>query len=73
MKIEDIKGKWHFFKRKESDIITWIKCEDILGQKLFTFDKVNVYSFWTDYPSKLTAKEFEIFKKENPYLASFYD
>ena len=36
----------------------------------FSFDKKTVFNFWQDYPDKLTPEQIEIFKKENPYLAS---
>lgn len=42
---------------------------DSEGAILFSFDKKQIFNFWTDYPDKLTAKQIAIFKKENPILA----
>ena len=40
------------------------------GPYLFSFDCEKVFNFWTDYPDKLTPEQIEIFKKENPTMAS---
>ena len=33
---------------------------------LFSFDKKQVFNLFADYPHKLTAKQREVFDKENP-------
>ena len=44
--------------------------EQDIGKYLFSFDKKQVFNFWTDYPDKLTPEQVEIFKKENPTMAA---
>lgn len=39
------------------------------GPCLFSFDKVAIYNFWTDYPDKLTPEQIEIIKRDWPELA----
>ena len=43
------------------------------GPILFSFDKIKIYNFWTDYPNNLTPEEKEIFDKEWTYWANFYN
>ena len=42
---------------------------DSIGEMLFSFDKKNIFNFWTDYPEKLTPEQIKIFKNEYPELA----
>ncbi|WP_149554994.1 DUF7675 family protein [Treponema pectinovorum] len=42
---------------------------DSIGEFLFSFDKKNIFNFWTDYPEKLTVEQISIFKNEYPELA----
>lgn len=43
-----------------------------IGPLFFSFDKKKIYNFWSDYWN-LSEKEREIFKKENPVMASLKD
>lgn len=60
-----------FYKKKWTDKIWWVRNPHVKGPKYFTFDKKKIYSYWQDYPFILTAREKEIFDKENPYWAEF--
>lgn len=61
-------GEWG--KRNENDKIWWWDDDELIGLLRFSFNKVTIYNFWTDYPSKLSDKQKEIFDKENPLLAN---
>ena len=58
-----------FFKNEPTDQIWWIEDSEVVGEFLFSFDKKTIFNFFEDYPHKLTNKQVEIFKKENPMLA----
>ncbi|KAA9298022.1 MULTISPECIES: DUF7675 family protein [Aerococcus] len=45
--------------------------EGSFGPFLFSFDRQKIYNFWSDYPTKLTAREKELFDKEFPDMAQF--
>lgn len=64
--------KLEFYKDNESDIIFWVDNMDCVGQYLFTFDKKKIYNLFEDYPHNLTAKELQIFDKENPFWCDFF-
>lgn len=59
-----------FEKYNETDLIYWVDDEsDTEGPILFSFDKKQIFNFWTDYPDKLTDEQIKIFQKENSTLA----
>lgn len=58
------------YKDNADEKIWWVEKSDSMGEVLFTFDKKNVFNFWTDYPHKLTAEQIAIFQKENPIMAA---
>ena len=59
-----------FEKYNETDLIYWVDDEsDTEGPILFSFDKKQIFNFWTDYPDKLTKEQIKIFQKENSTLA----
>lgn len=62
--------KYDFYKEDENSKIWWVDNFDVEGEFLFSFDKENIFNFFSDYPQKLTKEQIEIFKKENPELAS---
>ena len=64
--------KYDFYKEKPEDKIWWVDNYDVRGEYLFSFDKVNIFNMFRDYPFKLTKEEKEIFDKENPYWANFF-
>lgn len=63
--------KTKFYKRNETDTIFWVET-DRVGEHLFTFDKKRIFNLFAEYPWKLSAKEKEIFDKENPEWANFF-
>lgn len=79
---EEVSDGIHTLYEKEhpNDQIWWLRyytVDDdgiyipIVGNMDFTFDKKTIFSFWRDYPDKLTAEQKEIFDRENPYWANF--
>ena len=61
-----------FYKENPSDRIWWVEDPDVLGVWEFSFDKINVFNMFEDYPWKLTAEQKELFDKENPYWKDFF-
>ena len=52
--------------------VKWLDTPGMRGTRLFTFDGETVYNLFSDYPSKLTKEEKEIFDAEEPYWAEFF-
>lgn len=64
-------NKW--VKNNPTDKIWWLdNAEEAKGEWLFSFDQKTIYNMFSDYPHKLTAKQKELFDKENPYWAEFF-
>lgn len=64
--------KYKFVRNNPGDMIWWVDNPERIGEWLFTFDKVNVFNMFRDYPDKLTRKQIELFDKENPEWAKFF-
>lgn len=62
-----------FYKEHKNDTIYWVDHVGEIGELLISFDKKKIYNLFTDYPWKFTPKEKEIFDKENPYWADFFN
>lgn len=60
-----------FYHNNPSDKIWWVD-SDNCGEWLFSFDKVNVFNMFEDYPHNLTEDQKELFDKENPHWAEFF-
>ncbi len=61
------KDRYPLYRRCKDGKILWVDFEgECTGAMIFTFDKVHFYSFYRDYPDKLTKEERELFLKENP-------
>lgn len=58
-----------FYKLNPNDKIWWVDNPEYLGIRLFTFDKKKIYTFYRDYPEKLSDEELRIFNEEFPVLA----
>lgn len=61
-----------FYKNNPKDEIWWLDNTGTVGVWLFSFDKKTVFNMFADYPHKLTAKQKEIFDRENPFWADFF-
>lgn len=74
MLLGDRKEFMYFYKEKPSDKIWIVKRLIVnengeyerasIGEWLFLFDKVKIYSFWADCPQNLTEEELKIYEKE---------
>lgn len=64
-----IKGEC--WSREPGEKIWWLHT-NLIGPRLFSFDKKKIYNMFSDYPNKLTPEEKEIFDKENDYWAEFF-
>lgn len=61
-----------FVKEHQNDLIWWV-VDDDEGEIEFSFDKRHIYELFKDYPWKLTPEEKEIFDRENPFWADFFN
>ena len=62
----------YFYKERESDRVYWVDMKDKIGLLQVSFDKKNILNLWTDYPSKFTKEQKEIFDKEQPFWAGYF-
>lgn len=65
-------GKYYFYKNNPSDKVWWVDNTGVIGVRLFSFDKKEVFNLFADYPDKLTKEQKETFDKENPYWKNFF-
>jgi len=65
--------KYSFYKKEPKDKIFWVNNPETIGEHLFSFDKKTVFNMFQDYPDKLTVEQKEIFDKENPFWADFFN
>lgn len=66
------KQSYEWGKKKESDKIWWLVNPDSIGEYVFSFDKKKRFYMYRDYPYKLTREQKEIFDRENPFWADFF-
>lgn len=59
-----------WYKNRPDDQIWWRDDYERDGEFLFSFDRKRTFNFFADYPQELTSEQREIFKQENPELAS---
>lgn len=64
--------EYNFYHNMKRDKIWWVDNPDTKGEHLFSFDKKTVFNLFADYPWKLTKEQKELFDKENPYWAEFF-
>jgi len=64
--------EYEFYKKSPDDQIHWVDNPRVIGEFLFSFDKKVVFNLFSDYPTKLTKEQKQIFDKENPYWANFF-
>ena len=62
-----------WYKEEPNNQIWWLdNNNEKTGEFVFSFDKKTRFNLFADYPYKLTAKQKEIFDKEEPYWANFF-
>ena len=62
----------NFYKENPTDQIWWIDNPEVIGEWLFSFDRITVFNLFRDYPWKLTPEQKEIFDRENPFWVNFF-
>lgn len=62
----------NFYRNRKRDKVWWVDNPEKIGVWLFSFDKKTVFNLFADYPWKLTKEQKELFDKENPYWADFF-
>lgn len=61
-----MKNKW--YKDKPTDRFWWCdNGQEVVGEFLFTFDKIHVFNLFRDYPFKLTKEQKQIFDEDTEY------
>ena len=65
-------GKYYFYKNEKDDKVWWLDVYDTVGQFIFSFDKKKKYNLFSDYPEKLSVREWLIFNKENEFWKKFF-
>ena len=63
---------YSFYKKSPNDKVMWVADNKIIGQHLFSFDGLKIFNLFSDYPSKLTKEQKELFDAENPFWAEFF-
>ena len=61
-----------WYKQNPGDKIWWLyggKDRPFNDDIVFSFDKIQKYYLWDDYPDKLTQEEKELFDREHPFWA----
>lgn len=67
-----MRDKW--YKENPGDKIWWLdNSDEVKGEWVFSFDKKTRFNLFQDYPHKLSPEQKEIFDKENPYWADYFE
>lgn len=53
-------------------VFTWLPKTDKVGERLFTFDGVQIFNLFRDYPHALTKEQKRVFDEANPFWADFF-
>ena len=51
---------------------SWVKSKEKIGERLFTFDGVQIFNLFKDYPNALTPEQKQAFDEANPFWANFF-
>ncbi|HCJ90592.1 MAG TPA: hypothetical protein DHV71_01700 [Acidaminococcaceae bacterium] len=62
-------AKWD--KSAPESRVWWKETPGVTGELIFSFDKKKEYSFYRDFPEKLTPEELKIFREDEPVLGKF--
>ena len=62
----------NFYKENPTDQIWWVDNPEMIGEWLFSFDRIRVFNLFRDYPWQLTPEQKATFDKENPYWKEFF-
>lgn len=65
-------GKSYFYKYDKTDRVWWLDNPGVIGEFIFSFDKKKKYNLFSDYPDKLSVREWLIFNNENEFWKKFF-
>lgn len=65
-------AKLYFYKKNEGDKVWWIFEPHRIGWPRVSFDKKKIFFLFRDY-HKMTKEQKELFDKENPFWADFFN
>ena len=66
-------GSLTLYKNNPGDVIEWVDTPETNGEWLFTFDGgATIYNLFADYPEKLSPEQKEVFDRENPEWAKYF-
>lgn len=51
---------------------SWVDNPEQVGEMLFTFDGVQVFNLFRDYPNALTPEQKRLFDEANPFWVDFF-
>lgn len=51
---------------------SWIDNPEQVGEMLFTFDGVQVFNLFRDYPNALTPEQKRLFDEANPFWVDYF-
>lgn len=61
-----------WYKKKPTDNVWWLDNSGIIGEFIFSFDKVKQFNLFEDYPHALTKAQKTIFDLENPFWRDYF-
>lgn len=68
-----VESNSYWYKNETNDKIWWLDNRgEVIGEWIFSFDKVQTFNMFADYPHKLTPEQKRIFDEENPHWANFF-
>ena len=60
-------------KKSRRSKIWWLDNPETIGEFVFSFDMIEKFNLFQDYPYKLTPEQKKIFDKENPHWKKFFN
>ena len=68
----DEKSGLNWYKKEKDRLVWWLDDDRHLGRHVFSFDKVQKFNFFKDYPHKLSEEQRQIFDKEEPFWSDYF-
>lgn len=63
----------NWYKKNDGDKVWWLYNDnEVVGEFIFSFDKIKEYNLFADFPHNMKPEEVKIFVSENPYWAGFF-
>lgn len=68
----DEKSGLNWYKKEKDRLVWWLDDGRYLGRHVFSFDKVQKFNLFKDYPHKLSEEQRQIFDKEEPFWSDYF-